>query len=117
MSVESAIFDALRGFVNDRVYPDVAPKEVFALPRITYQQVGGQGVNFLDPSIPSKKNGRFQINVWAATRLQAAALARDAEDALRMVPTLQATVLGAAVAVYEADTELYGTRQDFSCWF
>ena len=117
MSVESLIFDTLKTLVSSRVYPLIAPQEVTALPRITYQQVGGQGINFLEAANPSMKNGRFQINCWGATSLQVAALSRQVEDALRSEVYLQTTVLGAPVAEYEPETRLYGTRQDFSFWF
>lgn len=116
MSIEGDIFAALKGLVANRVFPDVAP-ETTARPYIVYQQVGGAAVNFLDPTAPSKKNGRFQVSVWADTRSQAAALARQVEDTLRVDPNLQATVLGAPVGVYEADTKLRGSHQDFSFWF
>jgi hypothetical protein len=115
MSAESIIFDTLRGLVGDRVFPDVGPEGV-ARPYITFQQVGGASINFIDAAIPSKRNGRFQLNVWADTRLQAATLARQVEDALRGVTALQTTVLGSPVADYEEDTKLYGAMQDFSLW-
>jgi hypothetical protein len=116
MSVEAQIYAALQGLVAGRVFPEVAP-ELTPRPYITYAQVGGQAVNFIDPTVPSKKHGRFQINVWADTRLAAATLARQVEDTLRVVPALQTTVLGAPVAIYEEDTKLRGTMQDFSVWF
>jgi hypothetical protein len=117
MSIEGQLFSVLSPLAAGRVYPDVAPQNVLLLPRITYQQVGGDAVNFLDQdTLPSKRNARFQVNGWAATRLAAAQLSHDIEDALRAVPALQATVLGAPVAVFEPDTKLYGTHQDFSLW-
>ncbi len=116
MTVESDIFDALKGLVANRVYPDIAPSPV-AKPYITYQQVGGEGVNYLSSAAPNKKNGRFQVNCWGDTRAQAATLARLVEDTLRGAASLQTTVLGAAVAIYEPDTKLRGARQDFSFWF
>lgn len=117
MTVESLIFRTLEGLVDRRVYADLAPQDVRALPRITYQQVGGAAVNFLEAETPSKKNARFQVNVWGATRVQAAGLSRQVEDALREEVDLQTTVLGAPVAEYESETKLFGTRQDFSFWF
>lgn len=117
MSVESLIFDTLTGFVSGRVYPDIAPQGVTALPRITYQQVGGQGLNFVEAAPVGKKNGRFQVNVWGGTRLQVAALARQVEDALRAESRLYTTVLAAPIATYEPDTKLYGSMQDFSFWW
>src|SRR4051812_19007400 len=115
MSVEAIIFAALKDLVANRVFPDVAP-EATARPYITYQQVAGEPVNFVDPTVPSKKNACFQVNVWADTRSQAAALSRQVEDTLRVVPALQTSVLGAPTAVYEEDTKLRGTMQDFSFW-
>lgn len=116
MSVETTIFEALRGLVNDRVFPDVAPEET-QRPYITYQQVGGESVNFVDATVPTKKNGRWQINVWADSRLDAAPLARLVEDTLRVIPELQTTVLGAPIARYDEETKLRGMTQDFSFWF
>lgn len=116
MTVEASLFLALKNLVSSRVYRDIAPANVTTLPRITFQQVGGVGVNFVDPTVPSKKNARFQINVWDATRDGAAALSRSIEDALRAYTALGTTVLGAPVAVYEETTLLYGTMQDFSFW-
>lgn len=115
MSVESDLFNAIKALVTNRVYPDVAPVGA-ATPYVTYQQVGGSAVNFIDGAVPTKKNARFQINSWASTRLAAATLSRQVEDTLRPVAALQTTVLSAPVAVYEEDTKLFGMRQDFSFW-
>lgn len=116
MSVESLIFDTLKGFVANRVYPDIAPEGVVALPRITYQQVSGLAVNYVSNSPPGVENARQQISVWGGTRLQVNSLARQVKNAIRAQPLLHATVLGELVATYEPDTKLYGTRQDFSLW-
>lgn len=116
MTVESDLYDALKGLVANRVYPDVAP-DLTVRPYIVFQQVGGSAINFLDSTVPSKKNMRMQVSVWADTRTAAAGLSRQVEDALRAVAPLQTTVLGAPVATYEADTKLRGTRQDFSFYF
>lgn len=115
MSIETVLFASLQALVAGRCHPDVAP-ELAPRPYITYQQVGGAALNFIDPAVPSKKNGRFQINVWADTRAQASVLAGQVEDTLRAVAALQTTVLSAPVATYEPDTKLRGTRQDFSFW-
>ena len=114
MTIEADIYNALKGLVSNRVYADVAPAGAVA-PYLTYQQVGGTGRNFLEATVPSKKNGRFQINCWADSRISAAALSRQVEDA--MVTTLKAFVLGAPVAMLDADTGLRGTTQDFSLNF
>ena len=113
MSVESLIFDTLKGLVASCVYPDVAPA-LSAKPYVTYQQVGGVPVNFLDPTVPGKKRSRFQINVWGDTRSEVSALAGQVEDALRAVVALQTAIEGAPIATYEPDTKLRGSMQDFS---
>lgn len=115
MSIESLLFSALKGLVGNRCYPDVAPDKT-QRPYITYQQVGGQAINFVDGSDPGKRNARMQVNVWADSRAQASALAQQVESALR-ASALQTTVLGAAVATYEPETCLRGARQDFSLWY
>lgn len=115
MSAETAIYTALKGLVSNRVYPDVAPSGS-ALPRIVYQQVGGQSVQFMDGTLPNKENGRFQVACWGTTRVAVVNLAKQVETAICAVPELQATPLGARVSEYEDDTQLYSARQDFSCW-
>lgn len=115
MTIEASIYTVLKGLVSNRVYPDIAPDGA-AKPYITYQQVGGSAVNFVDATVPSKKNSRFQINVWGDSRSAVKAVAVQAEDALRVAAGLQTTVLSAAVSIYEPDTQLRGTRQDFSFW-
>lgn len=114
MSLESDIFDALKALVANRVYPDVAPAGA-ENPFIVYQQAGGEAVNFLEAGAPAKRNARMQIACWATTRLAAATLARQAEDALT-ASALKAFSIGALTAIYEEDTGLFGSRQDFSIW-
>ena len=116
MTIEASIYSTLTSLVSGRVYPDIAPENV-TKPYITYQQVGGQSVNFTDPTVPSLKNGRWQINCWATTRTAAAALSRSVEDTIRAASALRPTVISAPVAGHEPETGLYGTRQDFSFWF
>ena len=114
MTVEADIVTLLKTVVS-KAYPDVAPIEA-APPYAVYQQVGGESLTFLGREVPSKKNGRFQISIWAATRLEAAAKALAIENAFLITTAMQATPLGSPVATYEDGTKLYGTRQDFSVW-
>ena len=116
LTVEAIIFGALKDLVANRIYPDVAP-DLTPRPYITYIKVGGQAVNFLDPTIPAKANSRFQVNVWADTRAAAAALAKQVEDTLRTTIALRTHVEGEPTAIYEDLTKLRGTIQDFSFWF
>jgi hypothetical protein len=116
MSIETDIFNALKGLVSNRVYPDVGPENAIR-PYVTYQQVGGGVLSFLEGGPPGKRNGRFQISVWAATRPEASALARQAEDAMLSLTTLSPSAEGALIARYEPQTKLYGTIQDFSFFY
>jgi hypothetical protein len=116
VTVETDISTVLKALVSNRAYADVAPANA-QRPYITFQQVGGRALNFVGTAAPSLKNGRFQVNGWADTRLDAAALSRQIEDAMRAASGLHTTVLGAPVATYDPETKLYGTRQDYSCWF
>lgn len=115
MTVEANIFAALRGLVADHVYPDQAP-ETPTVPFIMYAQAGGRPVNFM-AGLPDKRNGRFQINVWASTRDEASAIIRQAEDVLRLDPTLRAVTLSGALSNFSEVTGWYGAQQDFSIWF
>lgn len=117
MSAEASLHALLTGLVSGRVYPDVAPSGA-PLPRIVYQQVGGESLTFLEGSLPDKENGRMQIACWASTRLAAINLAKQVEAAIVASTAFQAKPIGARVAVVETDIEpyLYGCRQDFSIW-
>ncbi len=116
MTVEADIFACLGSLVANCVYPDVAPSGADK-PYLTYQQVGGDVVSYIETALPNIRNARFQINTWATTRLVAADLARQAESALVVSTTLRAKPLAAPVAIYEPETQLYGMRQFFSIWF
>lgn len=118
MTVEAEIFNALQGLAGGRCYFDIAPDvpSPTVLPYITFQQVGGEAINFIDATLPGKRNFRMQINIWGNTRTQVSALAKQVEDALRLAASLQTTVIGAPIALYEPDTKLRGSIQDFSMW-
>ena len=114
MLADETVYETLRWLVDDRVSP--APSEDLEAPYIVYQQVGGNAINFLSQEMPSKQNTRFQINVWANTRLQAAELAHMAEELLRLNTDLNTTVIGAHTATHDETKGLHGTRQDFYFW-
>lgn len=115
MSAEAAIVPLLTGLVSGRIYPDVAPSGA-ALPRIVYQQIGGQSINFTEGTLPDKENARMQVVCWAATRLAAINLAKQVEAAIVAATGFQATPIGARISGYEQDTNLYSSMQDFSIW-
>lgn len=113
-SAELIVFNAIRGLVNDRCYPDVAPA-VVTRPYITYMAVGGQSVNYMNNTV-ALQNARVQVDVWADDRLTAVTLMNSVINALTPAP-INATNIGAPVSSYEQDTKLYGSRLDFSIWF
>lgn len=112
--IEPQLVALLGTFVDNRVYPDVAPQDV-ALPFCIFEQVGGKPLNFLSGDVPDKKNALIQINVWATTRAQAMSIIRSMEDALVGAP-LYATVASGAQARHDPDTDYRGVMQDFSLW-
>lgn len=114
MAIEADIFVALDDLVDGHVYGFLAPQTMTVLPRITYQQVGGTPINFLENSSVEKDRCRFQFNGWHRTRHEAVALGRSIANALRAHTSLQATAASGMMYVYEEDTGLYGTRQDFN---
>lgn len=115
MTVESDLYAALQSLVAGRVYPDVAPDGA-TTPYITYQQIGGKSTQYLESTLPDKKNGRFQVNVWATTRTSASALVLQVEAAIVGSMAFQSEAIGAHVSDYEPDTKLFGAMQDFSIW-
>jgi hypothetical protein len=116
VSLESDVYGVLGPLASGAAYPNVAPSNA-PLPRIVYQKVGGVSVETLEVGRVGHRNTRIQVAVWATTSVAAAALARSVEDALMASETLKAVSLGASLADYEPDTNLYGERQDFSIWF
>ena len=113
MTVEADINTALKGFVSNRCFPDFAPVATVR-PYITYVQIGGEALSFLDNTVPSGKFGRFQINVWATTRASASALMLQVEAAMLQASAFQARPVSAPSSEYDHDTMVYGAMQDFN---
>ncbi|SPR97352.1 DUF3168 domain-containing protein [Cupriavidus taiwanensis] len=110
-SAEAFVAAALAG-IGVKAYPDVAPSGA-PRPYVTFQAVGGQDVN--DMGGPADlENQRMQISAWSETRLATAATMRSARDALVAAGALP---IGSPVSDHEQDTQLYGSRLDFSVWF
>lgn len=103
--------------VSARVFPDFAP-EGTVRPFIVYQQVGGVAPTFLERAVPSKENGRFQITVWAATRIESKTIAKAIELAMVAATAFDAKPLGAPVALVDDSIAppLRGTAQDYTVW-
>lgn len=115
MTIESSIYTALKGLVGNRCFPDVAPLNTVK-PFITYIQIGGEVINFLENTVASKQNGVFQIDVFADTRAATAALALQVESAMVTATAFQARPVGAPAARYDSDMLIYSSTQDFSVW-
>jgi hypothetical protein len=112
-TVEMQLFYALRNLVANRMYPDVAPVNV-GMPYITYQQVGGYPVQFLDGTQANKARPRFQINVWGGTRREIAALAATIANTLCNTPELQTIIESEPTALHDEATDIRGSMQDFT---
>ena len=115
MTIEANIYNTLSPLVGGRVFPDVAPLTTVR-PYIVYNQVGGEALSYLENSVPSKKNGRFQFNVWADTRATSAAVMLQIETALVTSTTMQARPVSAPNADFDNDMDLFGAMQDFTIW-
>lgn len=110
--IEAKLVTALGVLVNSRVYPDFAPANT-AKPYITYQQVGGTPINFMEAQPADKKQVRIQINVWAKSRYDATVLIRQIENLMVQSP-LFGLVEGGAVSKFDEAAQARGAMQDFS---
>jgi len=113
--IEQAIYDRLKVLCDGRVWADVA-KAGTPKPCITYQQVGGEVVQFTDQTLSDVRHARIMVKAWADKRITASNLAAQIEELLVTHPDMQVVAIGTFISDYEEDTKLYGTRQDFSCW-
>jgi len=113
VTIEVDLFDAIKGLVSNRAYPDFAPQAT-TRPFITYSQIGGESLSFVENTVPSKKNGRFQFNVWGDTRASCSSLILQIESALVTATAFQARPVSAPSSDYDHDMGLYGAMQDFT---
>lgn len=114
MSLETSLYTLL-SVQCPRVFPDVAPYDT-ARPYITWQQVGGDPLSYVDDTVPDRRNCLIQINAWADTRLQANDLMLQIESALITSTLFQARPAGALIAAHDQDADRRGAMQDFSIW-
>ena len=113
-SPEQSIRDVVLPYVTGGVFFDSADIGT-APPFVVVVEIGGQTVNFLDGTSPSKRNVVFEINVFARSRLEANTIARQVEAQMRS--QLQAVVESEVTSGYDEPTNLSGSRQQFSAWF
>ena len=114
MSLETALVAVLQPLCT-RVYPDVAPADT-PMPYVTWQQIGGPALMYLEGTLPSQRAAWVQINVWSDTRLQANQLMQDIEAALCAATTLTAKPQSALQAALDDAGLQRGAMQDFEIW-
>lgn len=116
MSLESDLKTRLRALCSNRAWPDFRPPTTgTTTPYITWQVIGGKTIAFLEGGVPSKRNARVQVNVWAADRETANNLIRSVEA--DFLSDVFARPIGAFVSTYEPEMKLYGAQQDFSVYY
>ena len=116
MTVESDIYNALKGLVSNRCYPDFAPIGTVR-PFITYEQTGGEVVSYIEGiTLPNTKNGRFEIGVFADSRASCASIALQVETAMAASTAFQAEALHAPISDYASEVQIYSSIQNFSVW-
>lgn len=119
MSFEAELTTVLKTQCQ-RTFPDVAPLAT-AKPYVTYQFIGGEPLRYTENTPANKRFTLVQVNVWAATRLAANALAHLIEEALcdpstpfTAGPVDEIQTTHDDVALPDAPQGLYGTIQTFS---
>ena len=113
MTVESDLFGLLKGLVSNRCFPDFAPLGTVR-PFITFEQVGGEALSFIDGSLPDKKHGRFEIGVYADSRAACAAIALQVEGVMAGATVFQSTAIHAPISDYASEVKIYSSTQNFS---
>lgn len=97
-----------------RSYPTVAPDSVTP-PYVLWQQVGGIDYSALE-NVRLMRHSLMQISVWGTSPASIGAIRDSIETALRQHATLVAKPSGAHRMLYEPDTKLHGTQQDWDIW-
>lgn len=114
MTLEEKLVALLKS-ICPRTFPDFAPTDT-QRPYVTWQQIGGDTVDFIDNAVPSQENALIQVNVWSDRRTEAKDVIKQIEAALIQAPGLQARPQGAAASDADPDMGRYCSRQDFSIW-
>lgn len=113
MTIESDLFNTIKGLVSNRCFPDFAPLGTVR-PFITFEQAGGEALSFLDGALPDKKHGRFEIGVFADSRAACAAIALQVEAAMASAAAFQSTAIHAPISDYASEVKIYSSTQNFS---
>jgi hypothetical protein len=104
--------------VGERVYPIVRPQDS-ALPAITYSHVFGRPSNSLDGYTGGLQRFLMQIDCWAKSYEQVAALARAVRDRMNTAAATFSTVITEYPLLddYEPETKLYRRSLSVACWY
>jgi len=117
MSIESVIAQTLKGWPalsGIVIRPDKVEQDD-AAPYVIYQKITGWRVQSLAGD-SGLANPTFQFDIYATTRLAAAALRDEVRLAIQANFVLGAVHAGEGAGI-EVDTKLYRERLDFSLWF
>lgn len=115
MSMHAQIVAALGPVFAGRVYPMAAPTGA-TLPYATYQGVGGTDGVYLSNAPYEVEQRRVQINVWAATVLEAHAKMAEVRTTLCALVTPRCVPMGGVVDLMDPDTADRGVSKDFAVW-
>lgn len=111
MSIETSVVAALTSLVAGRVYPAGSVPATPTVPYIVYQAVTNRPENTLSSGV-IKRNKRMQIDGYASTY----AAMKTLETGIQATMTAIGTEL-MTQNLYEPDTKLNRTLQDYSCWY
>ena len=123
MTIESAIITQLTAYaplssvVGNRVFPFEAVTQGTVLPYITYKEVSYSPANHLG-GVDGLTNGRFQFDIWAATRLEMTTIRGLLKDALVSSDSaFTALPVGRQDEGREPGAEYWRYSLDFSIWY
>lgn len=106
MSIQTGLFTTLKGLVNNKVYPMVAPQNT-APPYITYQRISTFDTQTIEGT-QSLDLARFQISIYSKNYIESVNLAESVSNAM----SGKALKLS-HVEDYESDTLLFSQKIDY----
>lgn len=114
MTIETDVHAAI-ATVCPRVYPVLAPLRA-QMPFVTVQNIGGQPIYYVENTPADKRMVRLFIKAWAASKLDAVALARQVEAAMVAATAFVATVESELLDDVETDIDpwKYSELQEFT---
>jgi hypothetical protein len=112
--VQIAIKAALDSLFSGRVYPQIAPDST-APPLAVYSSIASPANTTLNHGV-SVENARFQLDVYAATYLEAHDLADSARQAMLAIPAPIVVIFTMQGDETEEDLKLHRVIQEYSIW-